>query len=135
MSSTRTSTITLFLIAVFSAHAILTTSGGAFAQVPLRSYDTTLKNMFDAIQSKSYDKFMVDADERFKSGFTPKMFEELARQLGPKLEKGYSVAFLTTLYQQEYIVYVWKLTFKDVKDDLLVTLFIKDGNVSGLVTR
>ncbi len=132
MPSTRS---TLFLPLAISILVLLIASGTISAQVPLRSYDTTLKNMFDAIQSKSYDKFMVDADERFKSGFTPKMFEELARQLGPKLKKGYAVAFLTTLYQQEYIVYVWKLTFKDVKDDLLVTLFIKDGNVSGLVTR
>lgn len=130
-----TSVRSIILSAVFPALAIVIASGPVSAQVPLRQYDTTLKRMFDAIQSKSYDQFVAAGDARFKAGFNPKMFEDLARQLGPRLQQGYSVAFLTTLKQQDYVLYVWKLAFKDGKDDFLITLFIKDGKVSGFIPR
>ncbi len=78
---------------------------------------------------------MAEGDERFRSGFTPKMFGELAQRLGPRLEQGYAVLFLTVMHQQGYEVYVWKLGFKDGKDDYLATLFFKNGNVSGFITR
>jgi len=101
----------------------------------LRSHDTTIRQMLDAIQTKSYAKFVADGDERFRSGFTEKMFEDLARQLGPRLSQGYTPSFLTTLNQQGYVVYVWKLSFKDGRDDILATLFIKEGSVSGFIAR
>jgi hypothetical protein len=91
--------------------------------------------MLDAIQSKSYDRFVANGDARFRSGFTQKMFEELSTRLGPRMQQGYSISFLTTLHQQDYVVYVWKLAFKDGKDDYLVTMFIKNANVSGFMTR
>ena len=134
-SFSRSSVRFLFLSLVVPALAIVIASGPGLAQVPLRQYDTTLKQMLDAIQSKSYDKFVADGDDRFKAGFTPKMFEDLARQLGSRLQQGYSLRFLTTLNQLDYVVYVWKITFKDAKDDILLTLFIKDGSVSGFVPR
>jgi hypothetical protein len=45
------------------------------------------------------------------------------------------VTFLTTLNQQDYVVYAWKVTFKDTRDDLLVTLLIKDGKAYGFIPR
>jgi hypothetical protein len=120
---------------LFSALTIVIATGQGLAQVPFRQYDTTLKRMFDAIQSNSYDGFVAEGDARFKTGFNPKMFKNLSRQLGPRLQQGYSVTFLTTLRQQGYVVYVWKLVFKDGRDDVLVTLFVKDGKVSGFVPR
>jgi hypothetical protein len=41
----------------------------------------------------------------------------------------------TTLNQHDHVVYAWKVTFRDAKDDLPVTLFIKDGKVSGFIPR
>ncbi len=120
---------------VIPAFAAVIASGTGLAQVPMREYDTTFSQMLDAIQSKSYDKFVANGDARFRSGFTQKMFEELAQRLGSRMEQGYAASFLTTLRQQGYMVYVWKLTFKDGKDDFLITLFIKNAEVSGFMTR
>ena len=39
--------------------------------------------------------------------------------------------FLTSLKQQGYAVYLWKLTFKDGKDDHLARMAVKDGKVGG----
>jgi hypothetical protein len=125
----------LLLSLVIPALAVVIASGTARAQVPLRQYDITLNQMFDAIQTRSYDRFIADGDARFRNGFTEKMFGDLAARLGPRLQQGFSLAFLTTLHQQDYVVYVWKLAFKDGKDDFLVSLFIKNGNVTGFITR
>ena len=130
------SSVRFFLLSVaVPALALVIASGTGLAQVASQQYDTTLKQMLDAIQEKSYDPFVAKGDARFKNGFTPKMFEELSRQLGPRLRQGYSVTFLTTLRQRDYIVYVWKLAIKDNKDDFLVTLAVKDGNVAGFFVR
>jgi hypothetical protein len=121
---------------IISALAVFMASGTVQAQqVPLRQYEPIFNQMLNAIQSRSYDRFVANGDARFRSGFTEKMFEELAQRLGPRLQQGYSAPFLTTLHQQDYMVYVWKLAFKDGKDDFLVTLFIKNGNISGFMTR
>jgi hypothetical protein len=135
MLSSRCRAELIFLSLLFSFLALSIDPPPTSAQVPIRAYDMTLEQMFDAIKSNSYEKFVADGDARFKTGFTPKMFNDLARMLGPKLQKGYFVTFLTTLHQQDYIVYVWKLEIKDARDDYLVTLFVKNGLISGFVTR
>jgi hypothetical protein len=91
--------------------------------------------MFDAVREGSYEKFVAEADTRFRAGFTQKMFDTLAGQLGPRLKLGYKVNFLTTLSQQEHTGYVWKLSFKGVKDDMLATLYLREGKISGFVVR
>ena len=126
---------TLFLFLLLTLPALLVAPVPAPAQVLQGRYDRTLKNMLDAVQANSYDQFMAGADGKFKAGFTPTMFESLSRQLGPKLQQGYAVTFLTTLNQQDYVVYAWKLVLKDVQDDYLLTLFTRNGNVSGFVAR
>ena len=122
------------LLVVVSALALVISSGAGMAQVASQ-YDTTLKQMLDAIQDRSYEPFVARGDLRFKNGFTTTMFDELSRQLGPRLRQGYSMTFLTTLRQRDYLVYVWKLAFKDNKDDFLVNMAIKDGRVTGFITR
>jgi len=125
-----------FLLSVIlPAFVIIIVSGPGLAQVPLRQFDTTLKQMLDAIQTKSYDSFVAIGDARFKGGFTQTKFEELARQIGPRLQQGYSVTFLTTLRQRDYMVLIWKITFKDARDEFLISMAIRDGNVIGFMIR
>jgi hypothetical protein len=97
--------------------------------------EATFKSMLDAVRWNSYEKFTAHADATFKARFTEKMFAEMTRQLGPKLEHGYKTTFLTTLNQGPYVAYVWKLSFSSGKDDYLMTMFTKGDAVSGLVTR
>ncbi len=135
MSIILSSVKIIMLSVLVPAIALVILSESGRAQVASPQYDTTLKQMLDAIQEKSYEPFVARGDLRFKNGFTPKMFEELSRQLGPRLRQGYSMTFLTTLHQRDYIVYVWKLAFKDNKDDFLVNMAIKDGKVTGFIAR
>ncbi len=134
MSIFRSSVRFLILSVVVSALALSLASGAGVAQVASQ-YDATLKQMLDAVQEKSYEPFVARGDLRFKNGFTTTMFDELSRQLAPRLRQGYSMTFLTTLRQRDYLVYVWKLAFKDGKDDFLVNMAIKDGKITGFITR
>ena len=134
-SFSRGSVRVVLLSVVFAALAIVLSPGPVSAQVPMRTYDATLNQMLDAIQSKSYDRFVADGDASFKTGFTQKMFEDLAGQLGQKLQKGHRVSFLTTLNQQDFVIYIWKLMLKGVRDEYLINLFVRDGNVIGFIIR
>ena len=125
----------IFLSLVLPALLVLSLSGQGGAQTPQGQYDRTLTKMLDAIQSKSYDKFIAEGEAWYKYNFKPKMFDDLALQLGPKLQQGYSLTFLTTLNRQNHVGYVWKLALKGNHEDYIATLFIKEGLVSGFVVR
>jgi hypothetical protein len=110
--------------------------GGASAQAQTQlDAEATFKSMLEAVKKNSYEKFMARADSTFKARFSEKMFAEMTRQLGPKLEHGYKTTFLATLNQGPYVAYVWKLSFSSGKDDYLMTMFTRNDAVSGLVTR
>lgn len=105
-----------------------------WAQAPPR-LETALQQMLAALQTNAYDPFVDQGDPQFKSGFTAKMFADLSRRLGPRLQQGYKTTYLCRLNQQGYVVHVWKLEFKDEGDDHLVSLFTKEGKISGFVPR
>jgi hypothetical protein len=109
-------------------------AGPVSAQVPSK-FDVAFKQMLDAVKSNSYDQFMAQGDARFKTGFTKNMFADLNRLLGARLQQGYSTTYLTTMRQQSFTVYVWKLSINNAADDFLVTLFVADDHVSGFVAR
>jgi hypothetical protein len=125
----------LFPSLVLPALVVIALSGTGLAQTAQVQHEKTLTRMFDAVQSKSYDKFIADGETWFKANFTTKMFDDLARQLGPRLQQGYSLTFLTALNRQEHVGYAWKLAIKGGKEDYIATLFIKDGRVSGFMVR
>jgi hypothetical protein len=114
------------------AVAVLPTRG--FAQVP-PAVEAALKQMLEAVKIASYSQFVAPGDPRFLSGFTTKMFEDLNKRLAPRLKKGYSTSYLGQLHQRGYAVYVWKLTFEDGGDDVLLTVFAAGDKVSGFIPR
>jgi hypothetical protein len=106
----------------------------AFAQAP-HGLETTLKGMLSAVQSGSVADFVAPGDPGFKAGMTQSMLEGVRAQLGPRLAQGYTDTFLGTLKQEGYTVYLWKLEFKDGKDDRLVTMAVREGRVAGFSLR
>jgi len=47
------------------------------------------------------------------------------------MKGGYEVSFLTSLTQQGFDVYLWKITPKTGTDQFVVKLALKDGKVVG----
>ena len=128
---TRSGMVIMLLVAFFVA----TAAGAGSASDASHQYDATLTKMLASIQSRSHDQFVEPGDERFKKGFSEKMFAELYQLLGQRMKQGYDATFLTTLRQQDYVVYIWKLAFKDEKDDYIIRMAVKDGIVRGFVIR
>ncbi len=133
MSFSR-SIIRLLMPAVLLALAAVITAAPVSA-LPVKDLGGTLEQMLDAIQTNKYDQFIAGGDASFQNGFTQQKFDGLAKIIAPRLHDGYYVTFLTTLRQQDYLVYLWKLTFKDAKDELLVHLAVRNGYVIGFITR
>lgn len=121
--------------ALYSLLVILITSAQAMAQAAPPHYDDVLKQMLEAIRSNSYEQFTARGDDRFKAGFTNKMFTDWNKSIGKRLQQGYTTTFLTTMKQRDYVVYVFKLSFKDQKDDVLISLFVSNGKISGFVSQ
>jgi hypothetical protein len=94
-----------------------------------------MKNMISAIESGSLTDFVASGDPAFRSGITQEVFNSIQQTLAPRLKQGYTAKFLTSLNQQGFTVYLWKLEFKDNNDDVLATLAMKDGKVSGFWLR
>jgi hypothetical protein len=97
--------------------------------------EATLKNMLAALQTNSLPDFVADGDTALQAAITPPMFDNLSRQLAPRLKNGYTATYLATLKQQGFTVYLWKVEFSDSGDDILVTMAIKDGKVGGFWLR
>jgi hypothetical protein len=114
--------------------AALLFASPVFAQAP-PEIETTLKNMLAATEANSLADFVAGSDAAFQWGMTQPMFDTVRRQLVPRLQQGYTATFLSGLKQQGYTVYLWKLEFADRKDDVLVTMAVRDGKVGGFWLR
>ena len=94
-----------------------------------------MKNMLSAIEDNSLTDFVASGDAAFRSGMTQQILDSVRQSLAPRLKQGYTAKFLTSLNQLGFTVYLWKLEFKDNNDDILATIALKDGRVSGFWLR
>jgi hypothetical protein len=107
---------------------------GVLAQAPAE-IEATMQTMLAAVQAGSLADFVAAGAPEFRAGMTKRMLDSVSEQLAPRLRQGYTASFLGTLKQQAFTVYVWKLEFKDGKDDVLVTLAARGGHVGGFWLR
>jgi hypothetical protein len=91
--------------------------------------------LFAAIENTDYAAFVADGDAVFQQKLKPEQFAAVAAQLAPMLKAGHAVTYLGELQQKGFRVTLWKLSFRQGGDDLLVTLSLKDGKVGGFWIR
>lgn len=102
------------------------------AQEPAARVQTLFQNLMHAVQTGDHGAMTIHGDERFKAGLTPAMAAAVHTQMAPRMREGYSATFLTAMRQAGYEVFLWKLSFKDGKDDMLAKVVLsKDGQVAG----
>ncbi len=119
--SIRVAWVTLILVAMTQA---------AWAQAP-QPLEDLMKRMLSAAQANALDEFVAQADPSAKIGMTRQM-QDINRELGPRIKQGYVATYWGSLNQEGYEVHVWKLEFRDGKDDYLVTLAAKNQKVAGM---
>ncbi|SEO34705.1 hypothetical protein SAMN05216404_11824 [Nitrosospira multiformis] len=123
---------TIFFLAFISPAVLAQARQSAQAPQPI---EATMKNMVSAILANSLADFVASGDEAFQAGMTKEMLSSINQSLASRLKQGYTTTFLTTLHQQGFDVYVWKVVFKDGNDDVLIFMALKDQKVGGLWWR
>ena len=111
--------------------AIIMSAALAFAEEAPKVADSVVKVLLTATESGNYSDFQQPGDVAFQAGITKEMFSKVSQQLAPVLKGGYELSFLTTLNQQGFDVYLWKITPKTGKDQFVVKLALKDGKAVG----
>ena len=91
----------------------------------------TFDKMLGAIKKADLDAFVADGTDAVKKNTTQEIMDTLKINLGARLDKGYKATYLCQLKQAGHQVYMWKLTFKDDGDDIVIRLALKDGKVGG----
>lgn len=120
------------LLVAASALGLLLTGTQVLVAGPDDAPEATVQNVIKAVQDRSYEAFVRDADDKVKAALTKPMFDGVAGQLSPRLNKGFKRTYLTKLRKEGHVVHLWKLTFDDGKDDALVRMAMKDGKVAGI---
>jgi hypothetical protein len=87
--------------------------------------------LLEAIKTADRDAFIANATDTIKEGTTQQVMDALEKQVGMRLKKGFDSTYLCQLRQAGHQVHLWKLSFKDGGDDLVVRLALKDGKVGG----
>jgi hypothetical protein len=95
--------------------------------------EKAMRNVLESHKSKSYEDFLVDADDGIKAGITRQMFEGMSNQLAPRLKAGYKTMFVCRLRKLGRAVYLWKVEFTDGKDDVLLRIDIKDKKMTAVL--
>ena len=86
--------------------------------------------MLLAIANGDYASFVSDGDTAFK-GLPKGNFNFVVNKFSTRFKAGYDVVYLGELKKRGIQITLWKISFKDGGDDILVTLSLKDGKVGG----
>jgi hypothetical protein len=102
---------------------------------PSQRAQALFDNLMAATISNDYDAFVAQCDARMAAAITKQMLEGVSQQIAPRANKGYEVEYLGELNQQAHVVHLWRVRFKDGKDDVLATLSVKDGKAGGFFLK
>ena len=87
--------------------------------------------LLGAVKTADLNAFVADGTEAVKKGATQEVMDTLKKELGTRLQKDYKASYLCSLKQAGHQVHLWKLTFKDDGDDVVIRVAFKDGKMAG----
>jgi len=90
---------------------------------------TFFDQLITAIKQNDYDSFLANATGSLKQ-MTQDQFSTAVQQLSPRLNTGYQATYFGAVKKGTGHVALWRLTFKDVADEALATMVVKDGKIS-----
>jgi hypothetical protein len=92
-----------------------------------------LNTLLAAIAAENYDQFVSVADDRFRQGITQGTFQLISQGLAPRMQRGYTAAYLGQLQQNGAQVSLWRLAFADGGDDRLARMSMSQDRVDGFL--
>ncbi len=97
----------------------------AATELPSKAMQDKLIALFEAIEADDYANFTRAITDEFKTALPKKLFATVTASIGPRLEKGYDLAYMGQIRKGGFKTYVWKIMFRDAGDEVLATLSIK----------
>jgi hypothetical protein len=85
--------------------------------------------LITAIKQNDYDSFLTNATGSLKQ-MTQEQFSAAVQQLSPRLNTGHEATYFGAVKKGTGHVALWRLAFKDVADEALATMVVKDGKIS-----
>jgi hypothetical protein len=109
--------------------------GSAASSLKAADADPSLQKKFDnlinAIKAKDRDAFLASSTDAVNKGTTQQVMDRLHGLIGARLAKGFESTYLCRLKQQGHEVHLWKVSFKDEGDDVVIRIVLKDGKLAG----
>ncbi|MGN6506457.1 MAG: hypothetical protein ACTHM6_12935 [Tepidisphaeraceae bacterium] len=87
--------------------------------------------LLSAIERDDAAAFTEHATPAMKSALTPAVIGGLHESLGKRLAGKHTVTYLCELNQKGYDVYLWKLSFEDGGDDVVIRAVYADEKLAG----
>lgn len=103
-----------------------------YADTPEPEAKQAFDRTVDAIAAGNRDALLANATDAMKQAVTQSVMEGLTREQGRRLKTEYEAKYLCELAQRGHRVHLWKLTFKDGGDDVVIRLALRDGKLAGL---
>lgn len=96
---------------------------------------TNMDSMLTAVALGSYDSFIASGSPDFKVSYSAAAFALVSEAKGARLSAGYDATYLTSLNVNDYVVYLWKLSYSDGQDDSLLSISVANGFVVGFLIQ
>ncbi len=107
----------------------------SLAPVAPKFASETFDAMMGAIEDNNRAAFVAFADAGFRDAITPPIFQQVAKQVAPRLKGEHAFKYLGEMNQAGYVVYLWRVRFEDGGDDFLAQMSVKDDKVGGFFLR
>jgi hypothetical protein len=95
------------------------------------SDQSNLDRLIQAVEVNNRQAFLKDATSAMSQAITSQVLASVSTNLAPHLANGYALVYLGNLKQSGDAVQIWKVTFKDGRDDALVKMSLNDGKLDG----
>lgn len=103
-----------------------------FAENLDKKVDAIFKAQIGFVAKNDYKGFISNGSDDFKKNITLEAYNKVGQQVLSSFKNGHEEVFLTTLKQDGYLTYLWKITFKNKSSDLTARMTLdKDDKVSG----
>ena len=91
--------------------------------------------LLSAIETDDYQSAVMTLNDAMKNSFTKPLFVRMVARFSPRLKQGYEAIYLGDLKKKRFTVHLWKLSFQDQGDDVLVEVSIIENKVDGFHLR
>lgn len=118
---------------LFALSISLLGASAAKAATPDPEVQRTYDRVVTAIQSADREAILTNATPQMHEALTAQVMANLAGDQGRRLKAEHEATYLTDLTQRGHRIHLWKLTFKDGGDDIILRLVLDaNGKLAGV---